>query len=566
MEEAGRFVVNELEPTDRIGDIQGAKLNEDGSVTLPENFDRAYKEYVKAGWGGVAFSPEWGGGGFPWTLGLALAEMVTSANLAFSLCPMLTQGAIHMLAAHGSEEQKSFWLPRLISGEWSGTMNLTEPQAGSDVWALTTRAEPQDDGTYRIFGQKIFITYGEHDLTENIVHLVLARTPTAPAGTKGISCFIVPKFVPPELSAKPEKTGKERNDVTCLSLEKKLGIHASPTCVMEYGGKGEGAVGYLIGGENEGMRYMFTMMNNARLGVGLEGMAIAERVYQKSLNYARERQQGRRSDAEKGTQSPIISHPDIRRSLLTIKTLTEAMRCLVYYNSAALDKCSEADPDKQINALELVNILTPLTKAWCTEMGIEAASLGIQIHGGAGFVEETGIAQHYRDIRIAPIYEGTNGIQAIDLVARKLTIRNGEAINELLAEIAEIEKDLTEGLEDLWAPISEGISAARESSEWLLQKLAEGLGEAADEKTPNKKAPGISDAALAGATPYLRLMAVLTAAWLMAKSAIAARQTGYETENKEITARFFCHQILPPATALKSSITAGDEILFAYSP
>ncbi len=544
-EEAGRFAANEIEPTDRVGDQQGAILNPDGSVTLPESFHKAYKAYIEAGWGAAPFSPEWGGGGFPWVLGLGLSEMLTSANLAFSLCPMLTQGAIHMLDAHGSEEQKSFWLPKLISGEWAGTMNLTEAQAGSDVGALTTMAEPQSDGTYRIFGQKIFITYGEHSLTENIVHLVLARTPSAPPGTRGISCFIVPKYVPAA-----DGTPGEKNDIKCLLLEKKMGIHASPTCVLEYGGADKGAVAYLIGEENEGMRYMFTMMNNARLGVGLEGLAISERVYQKSLSYAEQRLQGRRPEAEKGTQSSIIQHPDVKRNLLTIKSLTDAMRCLVYYNAAAIDKCSDSDPDRQQLAFERVHILTPMTKAWCTDMANYTASLGIQIHGGAGFIEETGIAQHYRDIRIAAIYEGTNGIQAIDLVMRKLTIRNGEAVAELLNEIAELKSEIDPELMDLMEPINSAVEAAGKSSKWLLENMG--------------------DSALAGAAPYLNLLSALVAGWQLARLANYALHSDQlsdkEKQNKIASARFFCLQILPTSTALEHSIMAGSQILSDYAP
>ena len=539
LEEAARFTENEILPTDRKGDQQGSQLNADGSITTPEGFVKAYHNYVEAGWGSVSFNPEWGGGGFPWTVGLALAEMLTSANLAFSLCPLLTQGSIHLIAEHGTSEQKAFWLPKLISGHWSGTMNLTEPQAGSDVGALTTRAERQKDGTYRIFGQKIFITWGEQDLTENIVHLVLARVADAPPGTKGISCFIVPKY----FVGKDGSLGKQ-NDLKCLSIEKKMGIHASPTCVMEYGTEGQGAEGYIIGEENQGMNYMFTMMNNARLGVGMEGLAITERVYQESLAYAEQRLQGRRPDAPKGTQSPISQHPDVRRMLMTMKVMAEAMRCLVYYNSAAMDLCEHSDPDKKAAAFEMTNILTPLTKAWCTDMGIEAASLAIQVHGGAGFIEETGIAQHYRDIRIASIYEGTNGIQAIDLVFRKLPFRDGKAVEDLLDQIESLTTQLDGDLTDLKAPISEGLEAARRTSKWLLENM--------------------NDAGLAGATPYLKLLASVVAAWLMAGSALYARGSNLE-ESKAASARFFCHHILPAAAAQESAVMAGHEILEAYS-
>ncbi len=544
LEEAGRFMVAEVLPTDRVGDTTGAKLQADSSVAMPDGFDKAYKELVKAGWGSITFDAEWGGGGLPGTLGMAISEMLTATNMAFSLCPLLTHGAINAIEAHGSEEQKSFWLPNLVSGKWSGTMNLTEPNAGSDVGALTAKAKPEADGTYKITGQKIFITYGEHELAENIIHLVLARVEGAPPGTKGISLFIVPKFL-----VNADGTLGEKNAVTCLSLEEKMGIHASPTCVMEYGNSDGGATGYLIGEENQGMAQMFTMMNSARLGVGNSGIAISERVYQKSLNYAKERLQGRRPETQKGDQSPIIEHPDVKRNLLYIKSQLEAMRCLVYYNSALVDltRFGKTQEDRT-SADERAGILTPLSKAWSTDVANEIASVGIQIHGGAGYIEETGIAQHYRDIRIAAIYEGTNGIQAADLVARKLPIRNGEAMEELLLEI---EKDVKENkLDDLSEPINDALSATRASNKYLLECFSELK----------------IDAALSGATPYLELLSKLVAGWLMAKSAEIARTENYPkefAEEKSATAEFFCKQILPTATALAPAIMAGDEILNA---
>ncbi len=413
--EASRFFGEVVSPTNRAGDTQGSRRNDDGSITTPDGFAEAYQAYVDGGWGAMSFEPEFGGGGFPWVVGLAVQEMMTAANMAFSLNPMLTQGSIHALSAHGGEEQKLRWLPKLISGEWTGTMNLTEPQAGSDVGALTAKAVRQDDGSYLISGQKIYITWGEHDLTDNIVHLVLARTPDAPPGTRGISLFIVPKFL-----VNADGSLGERNDIECVSIEHKMGIHASPTCVLQFGDNG-GAVGEIIGDEQSGMRSMFTMMNQARLAVGLEGLAVADRSYQQALEYALERQQGRRADTPKGESVAIIEHPDVRRMLMTMKSQIEALRCLVYLNAWAVDVAAHhPDEDEARRGQELCDLLTPLSKAWGTDLGNELTSLGVQIHGGMGYVEETGAAQHYRDIRIAAIYEGTNGIQAIDLVGRKL--------------------------------------------------------------------------------------------------------------------------------------------------
>ena len=603
--EAGRFTSEVIAPTNRTGDQQGSVRNEDGSVSTPQGFREAYRSYQQAGWGAAPFSAEWGGGNQPWVIGSAVSEMLTSANMAFSLCPMLTQGAIHLLSAHGTGEQQARWLPKLISGEWAGTMNLTEPQAGSDVGALATRAEPQPDGTYRLFGQKIFITWGEHDLTDNIVHLVLARTPDAAPGTRGISCFVAPKYL-----VNPDGSLGERNDIACVSIEHKLGIHASPTCVLQYGEDG-GAVAEIIGEEQQGMAYMFTMMNYARLAVGLEGVAIGESAWQQASAFANERRQGRRlrrdlsdetgkpsdeagdagedgatsSSARPSAQAPIVEHPDVKRMLLTMKAVTEAMRCLVYYNGAAIDRAVHSpDPEEAAKAQELVDLLTPLSKAWCTDWGNEIASLNIQVHGGMGYVEETGAAQLYRDIRIAAIYEGTNGIQALDLVGRKLPMRGGQAIADLLSSISEAEGDLTRDLTGeladgssgnsasdsasysksdlsaLWPPIADALEAARRAALWLAEH-------------PNY-------AALAGATPYLRMLATLVAGWLMARSAVAARDELAELladgnsasgnsaawlQAKMLTAEFFCTQILPQATALEASVTGGDRVLEAVT-
>ena len=401
LEEYGRFVAEVFAPLDRPGDQQGSRFDPaTGSVTTPDGWPDAYRRYVDGGWGSVPFEPEHGGGGFPWLVAVAMQELLTSASMSFSLCPLLTQGAIDMLTEWGGEEHE-LYLQKMISGEWAGTMNLTEPEAGSDVGALRTKAIPADDGTWRITGQKIFITYGEHDLTDNIVHLVLARTPDAGPGTKGISCFIVPKFV-----VGADGALGERNDVKCVSIEHKLGIHASPTCVMVYGDDGDGAVGYLIGEANAGMRYMFTMMNNARLSVGLQGLSVAERAYQAALAQAQERRQGRRPGQKANETVAIIEHPDVRRMLLTQRSSIEAMRALLYLNAWAIDVGRHhADPAERERHQELADLLTPVSKAWSTDLGNELTSLALQVHGGMGYVEETGVAQHYprhphrRDLR-----------------------------------------------------------------------------------------------------------------------------------------------------------------------
>ena len=543
--EAGRFVSEVFAPINQIGDSTGSIRNDDGTVTTPPGFREAYDAYVQAGWGAAAFPTELGGGGLPWTVGLALQEMLTASNLALSLCPLLTQGGIHLLERHSSTEQQAEYLPKLVAGEWTATMLLTEPQAGSDLGALTTRAERAGDGTYRLGGQKIFITWGEHDMTANTIHLVLARTPDAPAGSRGISCFIVPKY----LAAADGSLG-ERNDISCISIEHKLGIHASPTCVMALG-DGDGAVGYLIGEENMGMVYMFTMMNNARLGVGLEGVGVADRAYQQSLAHAAERTQGRRPGTAPGERAAIIDHPDVRRMLLTQKAYIEAMRCLCYFNATALDLAQHhPDETERAAAQELCDLLTPLSKSWCTDVANETTSLALQIHGGMGYVEETGAAQHCRDIRIAAIYEGTNGIQAIDLVGRKLAMRNGAVVHELLDRVAATADGLHDDLDALREPLVDGVRGARACTDWLLAH------------------PG--DAALAGAAPYLRLLATVVGAWLLARSAevarseLAAGATGGEARTlaaKGVTAEFFCRQVLPPAVALASAVTGGAEIL-----
>ena len=551
LDEASRFFNEVISPTNRTGDLEGSVLKNDGSVSTPTGFREAYAQYVDAGWGAISFDPEYGGGGFPWLVGIAITEMLTAANMALSLNPMLTQGSIHALSAHGSQEQKLAWLPKLITGEWAGTMNLTEPQAGSDVGALTTKAEIQDDGTYKITGQKIYITWGEHDLTENIIHLVLARTPDAPPGTKGISLFIVPKFV-----VNDDGSIGQENDIKCLSIEHKLGIHASPTCVLQFGDNG-GATGYIVGEENSGMRYMFTMMNQARLAVGLEGLAVADRAYQQALDYALERMQGRRADTPKGESVPIIDHPDVRRMLMTMKAYIEAMRCMIYLNAKSIDIAHHhPDQDERTRGSELTDLLTPLSKSWCTDLGNELTSLGIQIHGGMGFVEETGAAQHYRDIRIAGIYEGTNGIQAIDLVGRKLSMRKGDVVRELLLEINETASELhSADLEGIGRPLEDAVQDMQAATEWLIEN-----GGAS------------TDDGLAGATPYLRMFGTTVGGWLLAKSALQAKkQIGEGNDSaflhaKIETATFFAEQLLPQVSGLLPAAVSGAHSLYAIKP
>jgi alkylation response protein AidB-like acyl-CoA dehydrogenase len=547
LEESGRFFSQEFAPLNRLGDTQHSRRREDGSVTMPDGFARAYARYVQAGWAGVPFPAEYGGGGFPWLVAVAMQEMMTAANMAFSLCPLLTQGAIDMLLHYGSEEQREVYLPKMVTGEWTGTMNLTEPQAGSDVGALTTKAVPAGDGTWRVTGQKIFITYGDHDLADNIVHLVLARVPDAPPGTRGISCFIVPKFLVSE-----DGTPGERNSLECVSVEAKMGINASPTCVMAY----DGAVGYLIGEANEGMRYMFKMMNNARLSVGVEGLSLGERAYQQAVEYARERRQGRAPGAPAGQASPIVDHPDVRRMLLTMRAHIEALRCLAYLNAESLDLASR-HPDESVRTRrqELADLLTPITKGWGTDVGVELTSLAVQVHGGMGYIEETGVAQHYRDARIAPIYEGTNGIQAMDLVGRKLPMRAGGVVADHLAAIEATAAELSGAggeLAALGKHLADAHAGLRQATDWLL---------ANGQTDPNNS--------LAGATPYLRMFGIVTGGWLLARAAAAAQRAldeGGDSDflrQKLVTARFYAEQVLPQAAGLVPSVTAGPSDLLA---
>ena len=550
LDEAGRFMADRIAPTNEIGDSQGAVRHEDGRVTLPEPIRTAYQEYVAAGWNAVKAPMEYGGHGFPTVVGIGVMEMLTTANMAFSLCPMLTASAILALQHHGSDEQNSLYLEKLISGEWTGTMVLTESQAGSDVGALTTKAEPQDDGTYRITGSKIFITWGEHDVADNIIHLVLARTPGAPPGTKGISLFIVPKFL-----VNSDGSIGERNDVHCVSIEHKIGIHASPTCVLSFGDN-DGAIGYLVGAENQGMRAMFTMMNDARLHVGLEGLGVAERSYQQALEYAQERRQGRAVGAPKTESSPIIDHPDVRRMLMTMKANIEAMRAVMYDNAAALDWAEHGvDDEQRQRGAARAALLTPLSKGWGTDLGVELTSLGVQVHGGMGYVEETGAAQHWRDSRIAPIYEGTNGIQAIDLVLRKLPMDGGKVVASYFDEIDALDTPLAEaGLESIRDRLARAVAVLREATDWI----------GSQEDVNN---------ALAAATPYARMFGIVAGGYYMAKAALAAQQAGGSANGdaafyaaKVTTARFYAEQLLPQAEGLLAAATSPDDTLFAIDP
>jgi len=480
-----------------------------------------------------------------------MQELMASASMTFSLCPLLTQGAIDMLEQHGSPAQQATYLEKMVTGEWAGTMNLTEPQAGSDLGAVRAKAVPADDGTWRISGQKTFITFGEHDLSSNIIHLVLARVPDASPGTRGISCFIVPKYL-----ANDDGSLGARNDLRCVSIEHKLGIHASPTCVMSYGDAG-GAVGYLIGEANQGMRYMFTMMNTARLSVGVQGLAIAERAYQDALRYAQERRQGRAIGAPKGESSPIIEHPDVRRTLLTMKAYLEAMRALLYTNAVSIDLARHHPHLAEREARrELVELLTPISKAWCTDLGVELASAGLQVHGGMGYVEETGVAQYLRDSRISPIYEGTNGIQAIDLVMRKVAMRGGGVVADVLAQMEGLSPELDaagEELAGIGPALASGVGVLREATDWILSR-----------------GPDEPNDALAGATPYLRLAGLVIGGWLMARSALAASRLlrtadGADAaflQEKIDTARFYAGQLLPQAAGLLPAVTAGAGPLF----
>ncbi len=535
LEEAARFVGDLVAPANQPGDQQGSVMS-NGGVRTPDGFREAYRAYVQAGWGGVDFPSEWGGHQMPKAVGLAFEEMLTSANMSFSLCPLLTYSGIDALLAHGSEEQRAAYLPRLISGEWSATMNLTEPQAGSDLGTITARAAPAGDGTYRITGSKIFITYGEHDLTDNIIHFVLARTPGSPPGTKGISMFIVPKF----LLDQNGEAGR-RNDLKAVSLEHKLGIRGSPTCVMAYGEDAGGAVGFLLGEEHQGMRNMFTMMNAARISVGLEGMAVAERAYQQAADFARTRKQGRAPGARE--ESPIVDHPDVRRMLMTMRSNIEAMRALLYRTAMHQDLAEHAEDEADRTRHDrAVALLTPVVKTWCTDMGVSLASIGLQVHGGMGFVEETGAAQHYRDVRITPIYEGTNGIQAIDLAMRKLPLDEGRFVRSFLDGM----RRPADGLRTTgWTTAADRLERAVEDLETAVAWMARA---------------GTEDR-LAGAGPLCAMFGITAGGAMMAEAACAAP----DRASKRATARFYLEQILPGAAGHLPAVTAGAAPLSALS-
>ncbi len=549
LEEAARFFSEVMAPLNRVGDEQGSILD-DGQVMTPEGFKEAYDKFVESGWAAAHMPAEWGGGGLPYLVGVVIEEMYKSANLAFSLCALLTHGAVEALDQHGSDQMKATYLEKLVAGEWAGTMNLTEPHAGSDVGALKAKAVKQEDGSYRVFGTKIFITWGDQDLTENIIHLVLARTPDAPPGTKGISMFLVPKYLVGDDGALGD-----RNDYKIVSLEHKLGIHASPTCVISFGDSGQGAVGYLIGEELKGMRYMFTMMNAARIGVGMEGLSISEAAFQHALQYAHDREQGRPIGADPSENVPIVVHPDVRRMLMTMKAYTEAMRSLLYYTAEEGDFAYHGeDEERESLAQDRLALLTPIVKAWCTDIGVEVASIGIQVHGGMGYVEETGAAQYLRDVRIAPIYEGTNGIQAMDLVMRKLPLREGEVVRTFITQMTDVLSEMNDH-DDLGAfrdELTTGIQGLSETSAWIGERLAN----------------GDYDDALAAATPYLRQFGTVLGGWLMAKAAVAAKSEPVEFDQaflkeKVTTARFYGEHLLPQANGLVSTIKAGNSLLAA---
>ena len=546
VEEAGKFAGERLAPLNRIGDKHGTPFK-DGKVTMPPGWMETYRDWAAAGWGSLVADEEHGGQGLPTLLNSACTEMWNAANMAFSLNPLLTMGAIEALNAHGSDELKATYLPKMISGEWTGTMNLTEPSAGSDLSVLRSKAERAGDGSYRITGQKIFITYGEHDMTENIVHLVLARLPDAPAGTRGISLFLVPKFL-----VNADGSLGARNDVRCHSIEHKLGIHSSPTCTMVYGDNG-GAVGYLIGEENRGLNHMFTMMNNARLGVALQGVAIAEAAYQQALWFAQERKQGRAAGETTIGSSAIIRHPDVKRMLMDMRTKTVAARAICYATAGALDRAERlTDAAEKKAAHEEAGLLTPVAKAFGTDIGIEVASTGVQIHGGMGFVEETGAAQFLRDARIAAIYEGTNGIQAIDLVMRKLPLSGGATVAAAIktyAEAAEKARAINDpGFDRVGAILSDAVKALGRTTQYMLGKIA---------SAPND--------ALAGATPYLRLFGVAAGGAYLVEQALSARvaQAAGETDpahdRRIADARFFVENHASTWGGLETSIVEGAD-------
>lgn len=538
LEEAGRFATDEVAPLARVGDETGA-VWKDAAVTTPPGWKELYKSWIAGGWNALQGPEDFGGQGLPAMLGVAALEMWNSGSMAFAIGPTLTMGAVEAVDKHASDELKATYLEKLVSGEWMGTMNLTEPQAGSDLAALRTRAERADDGTYRIFGQKIFITYGEHDFTDNIVHLVLARLPDAPAGTRGISLFLVPKFF-----VNDDGSLGARNDAFCASIEHKLGIHGSPTATMIYGDgfakdRAPGAVGWLIGEENKGLACMFTMMNNARLAVGMQGVGLAEAATQKAIAYANDRRQGKAGTYSGAGMAPIVHHPDVQRNLLTMRALTNMARAITYACAHALDLGHAGGEDAK-HWKDRANLLTPIAKAFATDVGVDVASLGVQVHGGMGFIEETGAAALLRDARIAPIYEGTNGIQAIDLVARKLPLGGGQHVHGYVAELREV------------------VDAVRASNRPAFGESGARLAQALDDLTEatNYLQGASSDDALAGATPYLRLFALAAGGAYLAKAGLADSADG-----RAALGRFFCENLISETAALKDRVLTGGESL-----
>ena len=545
LDEASKFATGVLDPINRQGDSVGS-LCKDGVVTTAPGFKDAYKLFCETGWNAMPFSPEFGGQGLPAVVTMAVNEMWKSANMAFALCPMLTGGAIEAIAHHASDELKQKYLPKMVEGIWSGTMNLTEPAAGSDLAAISTKARKMDDGTYRVTGTKIFITWGENDCAENIIHLVLARLPDAPPGLKGISLFLVPKFL-----LNDDGSLGERNDLICASIEHKMGIHGSPTAVMSYGEK-DGAVGYLIGEENKGVGYMFSMMNHARVNVGLEGVGIAERAYQHALWYARERIQGKIIGDKSDSKKPILHHPDVRRLLMDCKARTEAMRTLAYYAAAQIDKAHAGDAVAQAR----IDLLTPVVKGWSTEQGVELTSTALQVFGGVGFIEETGACQYYRDSRITTIYEGTTAIQANDLVGRKLAREKvpGAAMKSLLADIAATvaEIETNPALANIAVNLKNGANALSTATDWIIANY---------ESNPQ--------AVHAGSVPFLWLTGIVAGGWLMAKSAaiaaghVAAGSSDNFYRSKLATAEYFATHQLPFAAGYAAEVMGGAASVLA---